>query len=71
MNSSESNLPSAEVPLACRDLRCKEMFEQSPEDDAFASGQYWCTRTHEAFGPDGEPCNRQQCCEGRGCYRVT
>lgn len=71
MNTPETTLPSADLRLPCRHLRCKEMFQQSPEDDAFASGQYWCTRTQECFGPDGEPCDRQHCCEGRGCYTVV
>ena len=36
MNTPEAPLPSASLPLPCRHLRCKEMFQQSPEDDAFA-----------------------------------
>jgi hypothetical protein len=38
------------------------------EDDQFSSGIYWCTRTHEGFGPDGEPAAREQCCQGRSCF---
>lgn len=68
MNSTENALPSAEISIPCRHLRCKEMFHGSPEDDAFASGQYWCMQTQEAVGPDAEPCDRQHCCAGRGCY---
>ena len=28
----------------------------------------WCTRTHENFGPDGQPVSKQECCAGRACY---
>jgi hypothetical protein len=52
----------------CRYLRCKEMYYQGAEDDEFASGLYWCHRTHEAFGPDGVPCGKTECCAQRTCY---
>jgi hypothetical protein len=44
------------------------MFYQGAEDDAFASGCYWCTLTQEAFGPDGQPAGKNECCQGRACY---
>ena len=59
---------SARFEFPCRNLRCKEMFQQSPEDDAFAGGVYWCGQTQEAFGPDGKPAAKRECCEGRACY---
>lgn len=59
---------SARFEIPCRNLRCKEMFHQSPEDDAFAGGNYWCGQTQEAFGPDGQPADKKQCCASRGCY---
>lgn len=61
---------SAEVQLPCRYLRCKEMYYQGSEDDEFAGGAYWCNRTQEPFGPDGEPCGKKQCCANRTCYVV-
>ena len=57
-----------ELQLPCRYLRCKEMFHDSPDDDAFASGTFWCTLTQEAFGPDGAGCGKKECCESRACY---
>jgi hypothetical protein len=59
---------SGQSPLPCRYLRCTEMYYQAPDDDEFASGQYWCIRTQEAFGPDSQPCGKKACCANRTCY---
>ena len=67
--SSTRNETSAQVQIPCRHLRNKEMYYQGQEDDEFASGIYWCQQTREAFGPDGQPCDKKECCEGRSCYR--
>jgi hypothetical protein len=69
MKTPETTTEStATTPLPCRYLRCKEMFYQAPDDDAFAGGAYWCGRTQEPFGPDGETCGKKQCCAQRTCY---
>ena len=65
--------PSENPPrltLLCRHLRSKEMFHQPPgqEDDEFSSGIYWCGKTQENFGPDGEPTGRLECAPGRPCF---
>lgn len=65
MDTSE---PSSSFELPCRHLRSKEMFYQASEDDEFASGLYWCTRTEEVFGPDGQAAGKKQCCVGRSCF---
>ena len=46
------------------------MYHQSPgqEDDQFCSGLYWCNRTHETFGPDGQPVSKAECCATRVCF---
>lgn len=36
--------------------------------DEFASGVFWCTKTHEGFGPDGQPVGKAHCCTGRPCF---
>ena len=61
---------SAAIP--CRDLRCKEMFYEAPgtPEDEFASGIYWCVRTQENSGPDGQPCSKCECGPERACYRI-
>jgi len=66
-----SNPDSApDLRLPCKHLRSKEMYHQSlgQEDDQFSSGLFWCTKTHENFGPDGEPVCKTNCCSGRTCF---
>ncbi len=67
MNNPE---PIMRVQIPCRHLRNKEMFYQSPgqEDDEFSSGVYWCGKTQEAFGPDGQPAGKAECCPSRSCF---
>jgi len=67
MNSPE-NSPQLQTP--CRKLRSKEMYYQSQgqDDDEFSSGIFWCGKTQENFGPDGQPVSKTDCCTGRGCY---
>jgi len=54
----------------CRHLRSKEMYYQNygAAEDEFASGIFWCGKTQENFGPDGEPCGKAECCGERPCY---
>jgi len=53
----------------CRNLRSKEMYYAYGEaDDEFSSGCFWCAKTQEGFGPDGEPAGKAECCNGRQCY---
>jgi len=61
---------SSQLQLPCRHLRSKEMYYQgtTEEDEQFASGLYWCAKTHESFGPDSQPVDKTQCCQGRECY---
>ena len=51
-------------------MRSKEMYYQGQgqEDDEFSSGVFWCGKTQENFGPDGQPVSKAECCAGRGCY---
>jgi hypothetical protein len=67
---SENPEPTPLVSFPCRNLRNKEMYYENPgqaEDDC-ASGVYWCMKTHEGFGPDGQPVGKTDCCIGRTCY---
>ena len=66
METPETTLKTAQIP--CRHLRCKEMYYQGSEDDEFAAGLYWCSRTEEATGPDGVACGKKECCANRTCY---
>jgi hypothetical protein len=65
MNAPESNL---KLELPCRNLRSKEMYYQGGQEDECASGVYWCAKTQEGFGPDGQPAGKMECCAGRACY---
>ena len=67
MNQAESE---AQRHTPCRQLRSKEMYYQSAgeEEDEFSSGIYWCGKTQEGFGPDGQPASKTECCNGRSCY---
>lgn len=67
MNSSED---SAKLQFPCRYLRNKEMYYETVEqdNDPCASGIYWCTKTHEGFGPDGKSVCKSDCCATRSCY---
>ena len=71
---NDETQPSAQVetsvPIPCRHLRCKEMYYQAPTDDEFASGIYWCGKTQENSGPDGQPCSKCECGPERACYQT-
>jgi hypothetical protein len=60
------------IQIPCRHLRCNEMFHQAlgeyNQQDG-GSGQYWCGKSHESFGLDGEPVENSSCCSGRSCYQ--
>jgi len=68
----DTNATESSFQPQCRHLRSKEMYYQAPEqeDDEFSSGVYWCGKTQETFGPDGEPCGKSECCSGRACWVV-
>jgi hypothetical protein len=56
--------------IACRHIRSKEMYHQpaGQEDGPCSSGLFWCTRTHENFGPDGQPVSKHECSGNRPCF---
>lgn len=70
-NEQTKPVSQAAAAVPCRNLRSKEMFYEpygAPEDQ-FSSGIYWCGKTQENFGPDGEPCGKSECCAQRSCYK--
>lgn len=62
--------PDPRFQAPCAHLRNKEMYYQGfvEENEDYSSGVFWCTKTHEAFGPDGQPASKKECCAGRTCY---
>ena len=69
MNNNQSPQPDF---LPCRHLRSKEMYYQDlgAAEDEFSSGIYWCGKTQEAFGPDGQSCSKCDCGPERACYQT-
>ena len=70
-SESQGAEASTQPLLPCKFLRSKEMFYEQPGDEAddeSVSGVFWCARTQEAFGPDGEPAEKDECQCGRSCY---
>ena len=67
MNNEEKSL---NIRIPCRHLRNKEMYHQDlgQEEDQYSSGLFWCGKTHESFGPDGQPVGKNDCCAGRTCH---
>jgi hypothetical protein len=69
--SATAVAPALQQTGPCQFLRSKEMFYEQPgteSDDLFAGGTFWCARTQEAFGPDGEAAGKSECQCGRSCY---
>ena len=58
----------------CSHLRHKGMYvlpEQTQDADGYTehlgASSFWCLCTQKAFGPDGQPVSRENCCAGRSC----
>ena len=66
----DPSIASTKLQTLCRKLRSKEMYHQpaGQAEDEFSSGLYWCNRTCENFGPDGQAVGKSECCTGRSCY---
>jgi hypothetical protein len=64
--------PQALVPpcVMCKHLRAKEMFYNTgrSDEDRYKNSIFWCLRTQEIFGPDGDLVGRTECSSGRSCY---
>ena len=58
-------------PFPCQCLRSKEMYHQADghAEDLYTSDAFWCTKTLENFGPDGEAADSLECGPGRKCYK--
>ena len=59
----------------CMNLTCKAMqvygedFEQDPDYEAGMT-DFWCVRTGQPDGPDGQEASMETCCDReRECYR--
>jgi len=55
----------------CRYLRTNKMFHGAPDEvmeDSDAG--FWCEKTRETFGPDGECVGKSDCGSDRTCYQT-
>ncbi len=76
---SFANLRPAAGHRLCRQLRCKEMYYNSPDQleraranpaEALANKHFWCLKTFTAMGPENEPCSADACSPSRSCYEA-
>ena len=61
---------TAKFVIPCRYLRSNKMFHGAPDEpiDESDNGLFWCEKTRETFGPDGECVGKSDCERGRSCY---
>lgn len=56
----------------CSNLRWKGMYIEAEWDPTVPHGNdrlFWCTRTQNCLGPDGQAVDDYECHEGRKCYK--
>lgn len=60
---------AANIP--CRCMRNKEMYYEADghAEDLFTGDAFWCSKTLETFGPDGDAVDSKECGPGRACYK--
>lgn len=62
------------LKVACTNLRHKMMYLDERQrqvglvDDSSDTRVFWCVRTQESLGPDGEAVSAKRCSPNRGCY---
>ncbi len=56
--------------IPCRYLRSDTMFYGADGGslEGSADGVFWCEKTRETFGPDGEGTGKKDCRAERSCY---
>jgi hypothetical protein len=56
----------------CTSLRWKGMFIDTVWDASAQQGSdhiYWCQKTQQCLGPDGQAVDKYECHDGRNCYK--
>ena len=60
--------------VTCLHLRHKLMYvdarhmQRGMVDDSSDTRVFWCSKTQDCLGPDGEPVSPGDCSQGRQCY---
>ncbi|MBT5707038.1 MAG: hypothetical protein HOI66_12030 [Verrucomicrobia bacterium] len=59
-----------EFVIPCKYLRTNKMFHGAPDEevDESEAGMFWCEKTRETFGPDGDCVGKSDCRSNRKCY---
>ena len=65
-------IESLKAQIPCKHLSTNNMYYNDPveDEDQSSNSIFWCTKTHEGFGPDGEPASKTECCTGRSCHVI-
>ncbi len=55
----------------CEFLRWKGMFVDTDHDPALSAGDrlFWCQKTQNCLGPDGQIADDYECNPARACYK--
>lgn len=62
------------LEVTCLSLRHKLMYvderhrQRGMTDDSSQTRIFWCSRTQDSLGPDGEAVSPRDCGDGRACY---
>jgi hypothetical protein len=65
---------TVQLQVSCRHIRHKMMYVDERHavpgmvDDSSDTRVFFCIRSQDALGPDGEPVSPDDCRPGRGCY---
>jgi hypothetical protein len=68
------NEDTLKLEVACQHLRHKMMYVDERQatpglvDDSSDTRVFFCVKTQDALGPDGEPVSPDDCRDARGCY---
>jgi len=63
-----------ELRVTCMNMRHKMMYvderhaQRGLVDDSSDTRVFWCARTQEALGPDGQATHPEDCHPGRSCH---
>jgi len=74
MATRNDNPPAVHLKVACQRLRHKMMYVDARQqqfgmvDDGSDTRVFWCSKTQDALGPDGDAVSPTDCQPGRNCY---
>ena len=69
-----SEIQAVHLKVACQNLRHKMMYVDQRQqsvglvDDSSDTRVFWCTKTQDALGPDGDAVDAKSCAPSRKCY---